>query len=73
MRLLHGVDRAKQRQDNGVVSAEGNNSWMMFAIEGERYEGFPGDRVIAQRRKGCTLKKCFVTADHGERKYWSQL
>jgi hypothetical protein len=45
---VHGVDGAKQWKHNCVVPTEGNDSRMVFAIEGEGYECFSRDRIITQ-------------------------
>lgn len=60
-RPIDRIDRSEKRQNDGVVSSEGNHSGMINAIKRDRNQRLSSERVITQRRESWTLKQRLVT------------
>lgn len=55
------VDRAEQREYDGVVSTEGDDARVMLAVRRDGHERLPGDRVVAECGESRAVEKLLVT------------
>ena len=56
-RAIGRVDRSKDGQYDGVVSAECDDPWVMLSIFRDWDEGLAGDRIVPQRRESRPLEQ----------------
>ncbi len=46
------VDRPKKREDDGVISTEGDDARVVLAVRRDGHERLPGDRVVSKCGEG---------------------
>ena len=54
------VDGTQQREDDGMVPSESDDTWVMFAVSRDGNERLSGLRVVPESREGGAVKERLV-------------
>lgn len=49
------VNRAQDRENNSMIAAKSDNTWMMLSVLRDCFQSFAGDRIVSKRREGGTV------------------
>jgi hypothetical protein len=58
---IRAVDRAEERENNGMIAAQGDDAWVVLAVLRDRNERFASERIIAKRSMRLAVKQRLVS------------